>query len=182
MSDGKVTYEVRADNGNLESDLDKSNGIVKKAAGGMATVAKTSAVAIGAAFVGGTAAAINFGSEFETTLANASTLFGDVDVDMANLQKQMLDLSDSSGVTAADLGNTLYNALSAGVPITEDATEAIEFLKKNTELAKAGFTDVDTAVSATAKTLNAYGLGLEETDRIQKVLMQTQNNGECYAA
>ncbi|MEG2702411.1 MAG: phage tail tape measure protein, partial [Clostridia bacterium] len=44
-------------------------------------------------------------------------------------------------------------------------------------LAVAGFTDVDTAVGATAKVLNAYKMDVSETDRIHKILMATQNKG-----
>ena len=51
-------------------------------------------------------------------------------------------------------------------------------LEKSSKLAAAGFTDVDTALSATAKTMNAYGMeGEEAMDKVQKVLMQTQNLG-----
>ena len=56
-------------------------------------------------------------------------------------------------------------------------SEALGFLEKNTKLAKAGFTDVNTATTATAKVLNAYKMDVSETDRIHKVLMQTQNKG-----
>ena len=50
-------------------------------------------------------------------------------------------------------------------------------LEGSTKLAKAGFTDIDTALSATAKTLNAYGLETTEAERIQGILIQTQNKG-----
>ena len=46
-----------------------------------------------------------------------------------------------------------------------------------TRLAKAGFTDVDTAVTTTAKILNAYKMDVSETEKIHKILMQTQNKG-----
>lgn len=48
------------------------------------------------------------------------------------------------------------------------------FLEKSAQLAKSGFTDVDTAVSATAKVLNAYKMDVSETDKVHKILMQTQ--------
>lgn len=51
------------------------------------------------------------------------------------------------------------------------------FLEKSAQLAKSGFTDVDTAVSATAKVLNAYKMDVSETDKVHKILMQTQNKG-----
>ena len=56
-------------------------------------------------------------------------------------------------------------------------SEALSFLDSSAKLAKSGFTDINTAVEASAKVLNAYRMGTEETDRVQKVMMQTQNLG-----
>lgn len=122
-------------------------------------------------------ASINVGSKFETTFAKASTLFGDVSVDTKGLQKDMLALSNSTGIAATELNQGLYSALSAGIPVTEDMAAATGFMEKSAKLAKAGFTDVDTAVSATAKTLNAYDMDVSEADKVQKILIQTQNKG-----
>lgn len=175
MSDGKVVYEVRADDSNLDNDLDQANSKVSKGAGKMGKIVagSTAALAVSAA-----TAAVKFGSEFEDTFAKASTLFGDTEVDVDNLQKKLLELSTESGIAATELNEGLYSALSAGVPITEDSAEALAFLESSTKLAKAGFTDVDTAISATAKTLNAYGEDIGEAERIQNLLIQTQNMGE----
>lgn len=177
MADGKVIYEVRADDSNLDADLDKANSKAEAGSGKLAGAAKTAGLAIGAAFVAAGAAAVKFGSEFEQGLANASTLIDTSVTDMDGLQEKILDLSDSSGIAASELTNSLYSALSAGVPATEDMGEAIAFLESATRLAKAGFTDVDTAVATTAKVLNAYNMDVSETDKVHKVLMQTQNKG-----
>lgn len=177
MSDGKVIYEVRADGSKIGKDLDETNKTVKTHSEKLAKTAQAAALGIGTALAAATVGAIKFGSDFEQSLANASTLFGDVDVDMKNLKSGILDLSDESGIAADELNAGLYSALSAGVPITEDASEALEFLELSTKLAKAGFTDVDTAITATAKTLNSYGLDISEAERIQGILIQTQNKG-----
>nr|WP_255616300.1 MULTISPECIES: phage tail tape measure protein [Longicatena] len=122
-------------------------------------------------------AVISLGSEFEQANAKASTLFGDAQVDMAQYQGKMLELSNKTGLAASELGNTMYDALSAGIPASDDMSESLGFLEKNSKLAKAGFTDINTATTATAKVLNAYKMDVSETDRIHKVLMQTQNKG-----
>ena len=96
---------------------------------------------------------------------------------MDALKGKILDLSDSTGLAADELNNALYSALSAGIPATEDMSEALSFLDSSARLAKSGFTDINTAVEASAKVLNAYRMGTEETDRVQKVMMQTQNLG-----
>lgn len=122
-------------------------------------------------------AAINYGRSFEQSFANASTLIDTSVTDVDALKDNLLDLSDASGLAADELNNALYSALSAGIPATEDMGEALSFLEESSKLAKAGFTDIDTAVSSTAKVLNAYRMGTEETARVQKIMMQTQNLG-----
>ena len=177
MSDGQVRVDVIADNKPLDKSLNESeqkiDGFGKSASKRFLGLS----VAIGTAFATAGAAVIKFGSEFETGIAKASTLFGEVNVNSELLKEQLLDVSDATGETASNLTEGLYNALSAGIPITEDAAEAVDFLEKSARLAKAGFTDTNTVVGATSKILNAYGLELSETDRIQGILIQTQNQG-----
>lgn len=129
--------------------------------------------ALGKAFADSVQAA----GSFETSMAKASTLFGDVNVDTENLNKKMLELSSATGLAADELGGALYSALSAGIPVTEDMGEATAFLETAAKLAKAGFTDVDTSLSALAKTMNAYGMETDDADKIAKILIQTQNKG-----
>ncbi len=170
---GSVIIKIKGDDADLKSKLSSVGSVASKAM-------KTTVVAIGAAstaMAGLGAYAIKAGAEFESSMAKASTLFGSVAVDMDNLQSQILDVSSRTGIAAADLGNSLYNALSAGIPATEDMAVATGVLEKSAKLAKAGFTDVDTALSATAKTMNTYKMGVEDVDKIQKVMIQTQNLG-----
>lgn len=170
---GSVIIKIKGDDADLKSKLSSVGSIASKAM-------KTTVSAIGAAskaMAGLGAYAVKAGAEFETSMAKASTLFGSVAVDMDNLQSQILEVSNRTGVAAVDLGNSLYNALSAGIPVTEDMTAATGALEKSAKLAKAGFTDIDTALSATAKTMNAYKMGVEDIDEIQKIMIQTQNLG-----
>lgn len=173
MADGKVIIETGLDSKGIEQGLNKVGSLVKT---GLGAATKTVGAASAALTAAGGAAA-KFGSDFEAALAKASTLFGDVNVDTANLSAKVLELSNTSGVAASEIGNSLYNALSAGIPATEDMGSAMTYMEDCTKLAKAGFTDVDTAVTATAKVLNAYKMDVSETGKIHKILMQTQNKG-----
>lgn len=153
-------------------DSEFSNGLNKL--GSQAAKAMTAVTAaIGAASL----AIIKLGSEFESANAKASTLFGDANVNMSQYSQNMLDISTRTGVAATELGNTMYDALSAGIPATDDMSEAMSFLEKNTKLAKAGFTDINTVTTASAKVLNAYKMDVSETDKVHKILIQTQNKG-----
>jgi TP901 family phage tail tape measure protein len=116
-------------------------------------------------------------SEYERTLAKVSTLYGDVAVNQDNLTKKTIEISNATGLLSSQINEALYSALSAGVEVTEDMSGALGLAEKSAKLASAGFTDTETALSATIKTLNAYKLSLDETDRIQRILMQTQNKG-----
>lgn len=171
--DGSIILTTKIDEKGLNDGM-------KSIRNGVSTIEKNVKIAgkaMAGAFVAVGTAAIKLGADFEQSAAKASTLFGDVAVDTDNLNKKMLELSSSTGVAATELNEALYSALSAGIPATEDMSEAIGILEGSTKLAKAGFTDIDTALSATAKTLNAYGLETTEAERIQGILIQTQNKG-----
>ena len=97
--------------------------------------------------------AITNGMDFETSMAKTSTLFTGTSQELAELEAQILSISNSTGVAASQLAEAAYSAESASVPM-ENLGGMIEASAK---LATAGFTDIDTALSATAKTMNAYG-------------------------
>lgn len=171
MSDGRVIIQSALDNSELEKDWMSAQGLLTKGS----KICKDALAGITLAAV--TTSVVNLGAAFESSMAKASTLFGDVAVDTVNLNSDMLELSSTAGKAAEELGEGLYTAPSAGVDVTKDMGGAMDFMTSATKLSVSGFTDVDTAVSATAKVLNAYNMGLDETDRVHKVLMQTQNKG-----
>lgn len=171
--DGSIVLTTKVDESGLKNGLSS----LKSGVGKAGKIFEAAGVAAAGAFAGVTVAAIKAKTEFEQTAAKASTLFGGVDVDAQKLNNTILGISSSTGMAATELNEALYSALSAGIPVTEDMTEATGFLENAAKLAKAGFTDVDTAISATAKTLNAYGMDVSEAERIQGILIQTQNKG-----
>ncbi|MBR3656530.1 MAG: phage tail tape measure protein [Prevotella sp.] len=118
--------------------------------------------------------ALEAGASFESGMAKVSTLFSGTDGELQALSDDILRLSSASGLAATDLTEAAYSALSASVPMEDLQT----MLEQSSKLAAAGFTDIDTALSATAKTMNAYGISGEEAiGRVQRILMQTQNKG-----
>lgn len=172
-ADGSVVIEIVGDDKKLKDKLGTLGEVATTALKGVATAVTAASTAV----AGLAAGAAKVGSEFESALAGTATMFGDVAVDTAGLTDQILALSNASGIAATDLTKSLYNALSAGIPVTEDMTGAMEYMESSTKLAAAGFTDVDTAVTATAKVMNAYGMGLEDVDKIHTIMLQTQNKG-----
>lgn len=171
--DGSVIIDIIGDASKFKAALGKLGSIASGALKGVGVAVGAATTAIGGLAVG----SAKVGAEFEQVMADTSTMFGDVAVDAEGLNDKILTLSSETGMAAADIGKSLYNALSAGIPVTEDMGAAMEYMEANVKLAKAGFTDVDTAVTATAKVLNAYKMDVSETDKVHKVLMQTQNKG-----
>lgn len=183
MAEG-LKIKIFGDAKDLEKALQNLKTVGVKSLNGIQTVGEKtmkSLATVGTASIGaitaGLTASVKAGKDFEQTFAKASTLFGDVNVQADKLKTNMLAISSETGVAAKELNEALYSALSAGVEVTEDMQTSTEFLSNSSKLAKAGFTDVETAISATAKTLNAYNLPTSEASKIQNMLIQTQNKG-----
>lgn len=171
MDDGRVVIRFQGDDSGLRRTLDST----KTSLSGLKSFILK--LGIGAAMTKAFGEGVKAVNEFDAAVAKASTLFGDVAVDVDGLKDRILGLSSATGQAASGIAESLYNALSAGVEVTEDMATSMDFLEANTKLAVAGFTDVDTAVTATAKVLNAYGMEVSEASRVHEVLMQTQNLG-----
>ncbi|MGL5549778.1 MAG: phage tail tape measure protein, partial [Culicoidibacterales bacterium] len=128
--------------------------------------------------VGMGTAAVTMAMSFEESFAKVSTMFGGVNVDTDNLKSKVLELSDATGVSANELNEGLYSALSAGIPVTEDMGSAMEFLTTATELSKAGFASSEQAVDILTTAINAYGLEAEQATAVSDMFMQVQNSGK----
>lgn len=170
-SDGTLRFDTSLDTSGLEKSTSSLGSVAKNAlgvfAGNLMTKATEAVVNLGKE-------ALNSGMAFEASMAKTSTLFTGTDEEFGQLSDTLLELSSATGLAADGLAEAAYSALSASVP-AEDLGFTLE---KSAKLAAAGFTDVDTALSATAKTMNAYGMtGEESLDKVQKVLIQTQNLG-----
>ena len=163
--------------GSIGSSLGKGmSKAAEIATGALKAVGTVGVAAIGAV----SAAAVKFGTDavqaaasYEQAFADASTLMTGTQEQLQAVSDDILRVSNETGIAAEDLANSVYSAISAGIA----QEDAVEFAGKSARLAAAGFTDVDTALTAVAKTLNAYGLDASHTDEIQKMLIQTQNLG-----
>lgn len=111
--------------------------------------------------------------EFDDAMAKVSTIADTSQVPLDDLRKQILDLSDQTGISANEIADNVYNAISAG----QDTGDAVAFVEKATRLATAGFADSASALDVMSTVMNAYGLEAEEAARVSDVLIQTQNKG-----
>ena len=107
----------------------------------------------------------------ETAFAKASTL---LTRDLEQFRTGLEDISNRTGVTFADLAESMYSALSAGV----DQENVLEFVENSVKLAKGGFTETATAIDVVTTAINAYHMEMEDATHIQDVLITTQNKGK----
>lgn len=169
--------------GKIKSVLDPEANSAGESAGSTIgqQIASFATKAIAALGVGkAISSAITDGMDFETTMAKASTLFAGTADEFAALQSEIMGLSSTYGVAASEFAEAAYSAESASVPMGNLGS----MLEGSAKLAVSGFTDIDTALSATAKTMNAYGMmsddvaaTQENMEKVQRVLIQTQNKG-----
>lgn len=162
--------EVSSKAGNLASSLGKT---MQDAGDKISSVGKSIApvsVAVGGVLAASTKSA----SDFTDGMAKMSTLFDTTKVDVGQLSKEFIGLSNETGKSAAELAEAGYQALSASVPVEKLGG----FVKTSANLAKVGFTDTATAVDVMTTAINAYGMETEDADKIANNLVRTQNLGK----
>lgn len=112
--------------------------------------------------------------QFDDAMAKVSTIADTTQVPMDELRASILDLSDQTGISAAEIADNVYNAISAG----QETGDAVNFVAQATKLATAGFTDSASALDVMSTVMNAYKLSAEDTTRVTDVLIMTQNKGK----
>ena len=85
--------------------------------------------------------------EAYSSLRKASTLFGDVNVDQQEMLKKLASIAADTGSSISELGEAMYQAMSAGVAPTEDMADVLAVVTKSAKLAKGGFTETSKAMS-----------------------------------
>lgn len=118
--------------------------------------------------------AVEEAAKYETALAKVATIADTSAMPMEKASQAILDVSSSMGVSAEDLSESVYQAISASV----DSADAVNFAAQAVKLAKGGFTDAATAVDTLTTILNAYGKKTSETEHVMDVLITTQNLGK----
>lgn len=202
MADGQVIIETKIDTSGLESGaktvkstveglssgmktaksasdaLDSSVGNLGKSLSTLSTIAKSSVIVKLASLAGKVIGNIADETSIVTEkMKAASTLFQGVAVDEENLLTQLYAISAETGQSMETLGQAVYEALSSSVEPTEDMANVLNVVSSSAKLAKAGFTDTETALSATLTVINAYKMDLSELDNVQSMLLETQNEG-----
>lgn len=150
---------------------------IKDAGGEIKGVGKSLTPVSAAATAAGTASA-KMAVDFETSMAKLTTIADTNQVSADELKKQIMDVSNQYGVSATDIVEATYSAISAG----QDTGDAVAFVGDSLKLAKAGFTDSATAIDTLTTIMNAYGGTAGSADDISNRLITTQNLGKTTVA
>lgn len=189
MADGSVIIEAILDTANVPKQINSLKGAIKGVSWSDITKGTESAKALSSAFSSaGTACTAMFtvpmaaagktmmgmGMDFEDAMAKVSTIADTTAVPLGDLEAQILDLSDQTGVAASDIAENVYNAISAG----QETGDAVAFVENATKLATAGFTDSASALDVLTTTMNAYKDPTLDAAKVSDILLQTQNKGK----
>lgn len=171
-----VFVDVEGDLTKFKSDIAGAGGIAEKQLGGnfgrAAKIGGTALAGASAAAIGGSVTAF---VGFERSLNEVFTLIPDAGQGAYDeLTKQTKDFAKEFGVLPDEVVPALYDSLSAGVP----PDNVFEFLEEANKFAKAGAVDLGTSVDGLTSTLNAYGMGADETGRVSDALFTAVKLGK----
>lgn len=107
-------------------------------------------------------------------IAKVNTLNDQSILPTEQLQKDIRKISDMVGISQEEIAEGYYQALSSGV----QSKDVSDFVSNNVKLAKAGFTDMTTAIDATTTVLNAYRDKAYDVTKIHDILVKTQDKGK----
>lgn len=124
------------------------------------------------------AATVKMAWDFEDSMAKVSTIADTTAVPIEALEKQIKELSDATGVSAGEIAENVYNAISAG----QSTGDAVNFVSKATNLARAGFAETGDALDLLSTIMNAYGLEADQVEKVSNNLITTQNLGKTTVA
>lgn len=133
---------------------------------------------VSTAIAGAATASVAASITFEDSMAKVSTIADETEVSYDNMKKSIIDLSNQTGISANDIADNVYNAISAG----QSTADAVNFVTESTKLAKAGFAEAGQSLDILTTILNAYGLEASEVTNVSDILVQTQNKGKTTVA
>lgn len=174
----KRLEEAQRNFGNVASQVMQQAGEKVTEFGGKVEDAGKKLMPLSAGTAAAGAAGIKMAWNFEDAMAKVSTIADETQVPIADLEAQILQLSDETGIAAGELAENVYNAISAG----QSTGDAVNFVKNATDLARAGFADSGDALNILTTIMNAYGLEASQVTDVSDILIATQNEGKTTVA
>jgi len=172
---GELFALLTADDGPFQKVLAQSSMAFKAAGDEMVAVGGQLTAKVTAPILGLGAATAKFAGDFEESSNKLATIADESVVSMDKMNEGALRLSDTMGIAATEINESLYQAISA----TGDTENALGFVEVAAKAAKGGFTDTATAVDGLSTVMNAYGLvGTEALTSVSDQMLMAQNFGK----
>lgn len=145
---------------------------------GMFSVGKTMTMGFTVPLIGAGAASTKFAADFESGVAKVSTIADTAVMSVEEIGDGVKGIAEDVGISTNELNEGLYELISAN----GDTANSMAYLETAAQLAKGGFTDVNTAVNGVTSVMNAYGMEGEEAFRkVADIMIETQNVGKTTA-
>lgn len=175
LQNQKALEDVNKEISNSKIDkLAESFDKVSEASGKASDKLKPVSTAIAGLGTASVAASITF----EDSMAKVSTIADETEVSYDSMKKSIIDLSNQTGISANDIADNVYNAISAG----QSTGDAVSFVTNSTKLAKAGFAEAGQSLDVLTTIMNAYGLEADRVGMVSDTLVQIQNKGKTTVA
>lgn len=177
MANSKALEALISIAGQVDPSLQKSLTSATNSFSGITKAAKITAAVTAAGMAAATAAtikAVSSAADYQENFQKTATLLTGTKDELEQYSDSILELSNSTGVAASELTDTVYQAISAGI----DQSDAVSFAGEAAKLAAGGFTDASTAVDVMTTAINAYGLSADDATEISDYLITTQNLGK----
>ena len=137
---------------------------------------KITPVSAAVAAAGG--ASVKMAWDFEDSMAKVATIADETEVPLSDLENAIIELSDETGIAAGEIAENVYDAISSG----QSTGDAVNFVRKATDLARAGFAESGDALDLLTTIMNAYGMEAEKVTDVSDVLIATQDAGKTTVA
>lgn len=168
---GVVSSALTADLSKVTNNVGKTlRNIEKKAITSLGKIAKYGTVALAGIAVG----ALKGAGDAEKAWLKITTLFKEGQDELKGYRDLMTEVAYESGRSMPEIGEAVYQAVSAGF---RDLAAATNIVKAATKAAVAGDVELATSVDAITRVLNAYNLEGDKAAHVSDLLFQTVNYG-----
>jgi TP901 family phage tail tape measure protein len=124
--------------------------------------------------MGGMAYAVKTAGEFSGKFGEITTLISATGAPVDAFRQQILDYATTSVKSIADINQSIYNAISAGV----DYSQSIDFINASEKLSIAGRANLADTTKVLISTLNAYGAGTDQATKYSDIMFMTVKLGQ----
>ena len=170
-----ANLDVRVDSKSVKTASANLKGMGAASSGAMSKVKMLGGALIALGAGQAFKSLINQTNQFNSALAEVSTLLSDASSQMPTLSKNAKNLAAQFGGNPTKQVQAFYQAISAGAGDAESATELLTAANK---LAIGGVTDVTTAVDGLTTIVNSFGLETKDATRVSDALFVAMKAGK----